>query len=373
MKALAVRPVLGALVLLTGCAGSPAGRGPALPTAAVDAMPPCPAQIERGGDPVEAASLEGKPIARVCIVGGSTETRQRAERLPLLRAGDPVSAERVRADLAALVKLDVFADASAYGTLAPHGASVVLLYEVTDRPLLASIRVEGAKALGDSALTRELPLVVGAPFDPQAAHRVAMGVRDGYRTLGYESCKVVVTTEPEGARVRVGIMVDEGIQSRLSKLDFRGNKRVAETELRQATTLAVGQPYVQDEVDQAIRLMSSVLFDRGLVAMTIAAERGKIDKAGNVPLTIVIDEGDVHTLSAIHLAGLGAPFEKELLEKVIRVRAKQTFVRSVLVEDLKRIEAFFDKRGQRVTIVPQTERDAKKHAIDLTLVVDERP
>lgn len=66
-------------------------------------------------------------------------------------------------------------------------------------------------------------------------------------------------------------------------------------------------------------LVSSLLYDRGLVAMSITTERGKTDSAGNGPLTFVIDEGDVYTLSSIHASGLGAPIEKELLEKVIKV------------------------------------------------------
>lgn len=367
---------LAALVVLLGaalgCASAPPPAASA-PPPPLDPLPACPERVERGGKPFESAALEAKPIARVCLVGGSAETRARAETLALLRAGDTLSAERVRADLAALLKLEAFAEVAAYGTLVEKDARVVLFYEVADRPIVLDVRVEGAKALGDGALKRQLVIKKGAPYDPQVAHRVALGVRDGYITLGYEACKVAVIVEPEGAQVRVGIMVDEGPQSRLSKIDFRGQKRVTEGDLLKATRLTLGQPYVEDEVERAQLLVSSLLYDRGLVAMSVTPERGKTDAAGNVPLTFVIDEGDVYTLASIHASGLGAPIEKELLEKVIRVRPRQTFVRSALVEDVGRIEELFNKRGQRVSVLPQTVLDAKKHTIDLTILIEAAP
>ncbi len=366
---------LAALAMLTAAAGCADAPPPAAraPVAAGAALPACPERVERGGKPFESAAFEGKPIARVCLVGGSRQTRARADKLALLHDGDTLTPEAVRADLAALLKLEVFAEVAAYGLLAQRDASVVLLYEVADRPLVLDVRVEGAKALGDAAVERQLLIKKGAPYDPQAAHRVALGVRDGYITLGYEACKVAVIAEPEGAQVRVGIMVDEGPQSRLAKIDFRGQKRVTEADLFKATRLALGQPYVEEEVEQAVRLVSSLLYDRGLVAMSVTTERGKTDAAGNVPLTFVIDEGEVHTFSAIHVTGLGAPLEKELLEKVVRARPKQTLVRSALVEDVSRIEEFFKKRGQRVNVLPQTAIDAKKHTIDLTLLIEAAP
>ena len=212
-----------------------------------------------------------------------------------------------------------------------------------------------------------------APYDPQAARRVALGVRDGYITLGYEACKVAVIAEPDGAQVRIGIMVDEGPQSHLSKVAFRGQKRVTEANMLEATRLTLGQPYVEEEVEQAVRLVSSLLYDRGLVAMSVTTERGKADAAGNVPLTFVIDEGEVHTFSSVRVTGLGAPYEKELLEKAVRARPKQTLVRSALVEDVKRIEDFFKKRGQRVNVLPQTVVEPKKHTVDLTILIEAAP
>ena len=369
--------LLASLASLAGCASAPASVAPKRPaTPPADPLPPCPETLARGGDLLEAPGFEGASVGRFCLVGGSAANRAAAERVTRVRAGDTLTAERVRADLTELMRLGVFADASAFGLHAAQGPSVMVLYEVRDRPLVAEIAVEGAKVLGDAALTAKLPIAKGSPYDPKAAHRIAQSLRDGYLTLGYGSCRAVVVAEPvvrpagAPAEVSVRIKVDEGALWHLGKLEFRGNKKVAEADLRKATALKVGQPYVEEEVEAATRLYSALLYDRGLVAMSIDAEKGPIDKNGNVPLTIVIDEGDVHTIGALHFTKLGAPLEKELIEKVVRVKPKQPFVRSALVDDITRVKEFFGKRGQRVDVLPQTDVDTKKHSIDITLAIE---
>jgi outer membrane protein assembly factor BamA len=368
---------LAAAAALAGCASAPPPVAPKRPAAPVaDPLPPCPESLIPGGDPLDAPGFEGAPVGRFCLVGGSAATRAAAERVTLVRPGDTLTAEHVRADLTALMRLGAFADASAFGLRAAQGGSVMVLYDVRDRPLVAEIAVEGAKVLGDAALTAKLPVAKGSPYDPRAVHGIAQSLRDGYLSLGYGSCRAVVVTEPvtrpagAHAEVSVHIKVDEGVLWRLAKLEFRGNKKVSEAELRKATALKVGQPYVEEEIEAATRLYAAVLYDRGLVGMSIDAEKGPIDKNGNVPLTVVIDEGDVHTIAALHVTKLGAPLEKEILEKVLRVRPKQPFVRTALVDDITRLKEFFAKRGEKVEIFPQTDVDAQKHAIDITLVVE---
>ena len=87
-------------------------------------------------------------------------------------------------------------------------------------------------------------------------------------------------------------------------------------------------------------------------------------------LTFTIDEGDVFAIGSMHATKLGAPFEKELLEKVIRSRPKQVFSRATIVQDIERVKAFFAAKNQAVEVTPLTEIDAKKKTIDLTFKIE---
>jgi outer membrane protein assembly factor BamA len=363
---------------LAGCTGKPPAASPTPPPVAAPApLPACPDAILPGGDPLESEGFEGKPIARVCVVGGSAESLEGVARVGLLRAGDTCTADRVRADLKGLLELGTFDDASAYGLRVGQGEGVVLLYALRDRPRVAQIGFEGARVLGDAALSVKLPIERGGPFDPVRVTVIAQAVREAYRLRGYDSCRVVVVTEPVPSvagtsSVRVRIKVDEGPLSRLAKIDFRGNQAVSEADLRKVAALSVGQPFVQDEVDRAVLEVSALLFDRGLVQMHVTAEVGAKDPSGARALTFVVEEGAVHTIGALHVTNLGAPLERELLDKVVRARPRQIFSRSAVVADLERVKAFFARRGQSVEILPLSEVDAQKKTVTLTLQVDAR-
>ncbi len=368
-------PALSLVLALSGCTAQSAvvATPKAAPAAsAKPAVPPCPESIVPGGDPLEAAGFEGKPVVRVCVIGGSEASRQAAQRAIELHPSDVFSAERMRADLEAILKLGLFDDASAWGLRVQQGAGVALLYSVHDRPRVAHIGFEGAKVLGDAALDAKLPIAKESPYDPASASKIALTVRDEYRSRGYEAARVVVVTEATKSspdHVSVRLMVDEGAQSRFGKLDFKGNKKVPEAELRKAAALETGKPFVREELERASLLVSALYYDRGFVQVRIDTEVGTANAQGAVPTTIVVEEGDVYSIGGLHATKLGAPVEKELLDTVVRARAKQVFVRSKIVEDIERVNAFFAARHQQVVVSPLTEIDPKKKTIDLTFEI----
>ena len=361
------------LVALSGCAArAPVVVAPKAAVSAPPALPPCPESIVPGGDPLEAQGFEGQPVVRVCVVGGSEASRQTAQRAIELHPSDVFSAERMRADLEAILRLGIFDDASAFGLRVQQGAGVALLYAVHDRPHVAHVGFEGAKVLGNAALDAKLSVPKDAPYDPETASKIALAVRDEYRARGYEAARVVVVTEPVAGspdHINVRLKVDEGTQSRFAKIEFKGNKRVPEAELRKAAALEAGKPFVRDELERAQLLVSSLYYDRGFVQVRVDTEVGTANAQGVVPAAIVIDEGDVFSIGALHATKLGGPVEKELLDTVVRARPKQVFVRTKILEDLERVNAFFAARHQQVVVSPMTESDLKKKTIDLTFEI----
>lgn len=362
------------LVALSGCGGSGANAPAPKPaaSAARPPVPPCPDAIVPGGDPLESLGFEGKPVVRVCVVGGTEESRKSAQRAIDLRASDTFSAERVRADLEAIFKLGTFDDAAAYGLRVQQGASVVLLYTVHDRPRIAEISFEGAKVLGDAALNAKLPFEKESPYDPAKVNVIAQAVREEYLQRGYGSAHVQLLAEPVGTthdHVRVHIQVEEGPLWRFTKVEFKGNKKIPVADLRKAAGLEAGKPIVNDEIDRAVLVLSALYYDRGFVQVRVEPEPGEVID-GAAAVTFTIDEGDVFSVGTIHATALGAANEKELLEKVIHARPKQVFSRATVVQDIERVKAFFAAKNQVVEVSPLTEVDPKKKTIDLTFKIE---
>jgi outer membrane protein insertion porin family len=334
---------------------------------------PCPESILPGGDRVEAPAFEGKPVVRVCLLGGSEESRTIAQRAIGSRPGAPATGERVRADLEAIMRLGVFDDASAYGLRVKQGTSVVLFFVLHERPRIAEIAFEGAKVVGDASLNAKLPIQKESRYDPSKVNEIAQALRDEYRTRGYDSCRVKLVSEPAAGapdHVRVRIVVDEGPLWRVTKIDFRGNQKLSAADLRRASGLKVGQPFVEQDVERASLVLSAFYYDRGFIDLRLVSERGAAAGPGARPVTFVIDEGAVHTIGALHASKLGAAVEKELLDKVVRARAKQVFSRSKIVDDIARVKAHFAGKGQTVEVVPLTEVDPEHKTVDVTFAIE---
>ena len=373
----AVFTALAASALLLACGDDmpPPAKVPKAPPPPV--VPDCPSAIAPGGDPGDADVLEGKPIARRCILGGTEASRKRVESEKLLGEGDVLGPTRLRADLGTLMKLGILDDASAYGIATPDGKGVVLVYTVRDRPLVADIAFEGAKVLGNDALTAKVPIAKGATYDPQRISAIAQAAREEYLLRGYGGCRVIVTRDPapfvagEPEQVHVRIKVDEGQQWHLTKVELKGNRRVGDADIRKALNLTVGAPFVQEEVERARESVTALYYDRGFVAMHLDLQAPPPDDKGNAPVAFVVDEGDPYTVRALHVTGVGGPFEKELLDKVMKSKPRQVMNRTLLMTDIAKMKEFFQGKNKEVQIQPQTEVDPKAHTIDITLDVTE--
>lgn len=357
------------LVLACGPAPTPAKPTPPAPTAAADAVPPCPTEIAPGGDPLEGESYDGKSIARVCVVG-TEAAKKEAARAVSLKEGDAYTLDRARGDLDALLHLGTLDDVATYGIRAGRDA-IVLVYVVHERPRIADIAVTGAKALGDAALTSKLPVEANARFDPAAINTFAQAIRDEYKTRGYETCAVKIVSEPAGeGRVKVRIVVTEGPRLHLSKVEFKGNAKVKEADLRKAAAIDDKAPLDRSKIDAATLRINSLYYDRGMVQIRTKPSTAAPATDGGVVLTFWIDEGDVYTVGELHATKLGAPVEKELLEKVVKLRPKQPFSRQAVVDDMERIKSFFaSKNKQVVDIIPTTNIDEKKKTVSLTFEI----
>jgi outer membrane protein insertion porin family len=164
-------------------------------------------------------------------------------------------------------------------------------------------------------------------------------------------------------------VVVEGPLWKIGKIAFKGTKAVPEKDLKKAAALEEGTPFDDEKIERAALLVSSVYFDRGMINARVDRASGEPDKEGSTPLTFTVDEGDVFRVGTIKLGKLAAADEKTLLAK-LKLRPRQVFSRSQLVDDVKTLTETFAARGQKVDVLPRTDVDAKKKTLDLTLEVE---
>lgn len=362
VAALAIAIAVGA------CGGSGSAADAKAPRAAASAPapPPCPARMPEGkADPATAAALVGKKIVRVCVVGPRGAALAAAEKAVVAKPGDPLGEGRAREDLRAALATGLFEDGAAWAE--PAGDGVVLLFDLKERPRVASIAFDGAKVFGDDALAAKVPFEKNGPFDPAKMAAVARALEDEYRARGYLACGVRWVARPsDDGTVALKVSVLEGPLHRFAKIAFRGNARVPSSELLTATELHQGEPYTRDKVERAGLALQAAYFDRGMVQAKIEATPEEASDAAGV--TFTIDEGPVFSVGKVAIGKDGKKLEKDLLA-VMKTKPGQTFSRKAVLADIDRVSRVLGEKDLHGEMTPNTELDAKKKTIDVTIDV----
>ena len=295
--------------------------------------------------------LRGQAASCACASSAAARRRgrPRSARSSCARAS-VFSAERMRADLEAILKLGIFDDASAYGLRVQQGASVALLYSVHDRPLVAHDRLRGREGPRRCRARREAPDREGEPLRPRARRARSRSpcatstARAATRRRAWWSSPSRRQGSPDHVRVR--LMVDEGPLSRFTKIDFKGQQEGPRGRAPQGGRRSrSASPSCADELERAALLVTALYYDRGFVQVRVDTEIGTPNAQGALPPTIVVEEGDVlldrRTArdEARRARREGAPRHGACAP----ARSRSSCAAKI-VEDLERVNAFFTAR-----------------------------
>jgi outer membrane protein insertion porin family len=154
---------------------------------------------------------------------------------------DPASLER---DLKELLSLNFF-DKVKTRVLTTDGArgGVNVIFEVAELPIVRDLQFTGAKALQESDILKEfrekrVGISKEAVYDPVKARNAIRILREMLASKGYPNATVEVHEEEVSATsVAVTFEIDQGNRSRIVQIDFEGNEKFSDGELRGALTL----------------------------------------------------------------------------------------------------------------------------------------
>ena len=201
-----------AAALLVACGGrapaSNAGNG----SKTADARHP-PQRVERCTTGKEAAAKEpdlaNRTIARICIEGGSQATKKKIDDAFALHPGSAFAADTLRSDLENAYGTGLVDDirASAYDA---DGGKLLLVIEIHERPKIAALTIEGAKANSNAELAKAFPMKSGDIYEPVKMRALVVELRDGYRAAGFDKVDIEVGVEPTNDdRVNVKLLIKE--------------------------------------------------------------------------------------------------------------------------------------------------------------------
>ncbi|PAA23653.1 outer membrane protein assembly factor BamA [Pseudomonas fragi] len=260
----------------------------------------------------------------------------------------------------------------------------VLVITVVERPSIASIDIEGNKAISTDDLMKGLKqsgLAEGEVFQRATLEGVRNELLRQYVAQGRYSAAVdaEVVAQPRN-RVGLKIRIDEGEVAAIKHINVVGNSIFDQAELDDQFTLKTSNwlsffknddKYAREKLSGDLERLRSYYMDRGYINMEILSTQVSIspDKK-QVFITVNISEGAKYTVRDITLRGdLKVP--EDQIHALLLVQKGQVFSRKLMTSTSDLITRRLGNEGYtfaNVNAVPVPSKDG--NTVDIEFVVD---
>lgn len=144
-----------------------------------------------------------------------------------------VPGEEVANAIKKLWGLGMFADINFYINEI-RGDSIFLRLNLNELPKLADVRIDGIKKSKSDGIIKDASLTKGKIVNENLITTTKNYIENKYRKDGYYRTKVIISTHPDTVenQVKMLINVDKGTKTRISSIDFEGNKVFSDGQLR---------------------------------------------------------------------------------------------------------------------------------------------
>jgi outer membrane protein insertion porin family len=295
-----------------------------------------------------------------------------------IKTGDEVGAGNTSHIIRTLYKTGFFKDIR----LEQDGN--ILIVFVRERPAIAEINISGNKELDTEPLMaglKDIGLAEGRVFKRAILEKVEQELNRQYFARGKYGIKIQSKVTPlERNRVGLDIEISEGLTARIKRINIIGNHAYDDDELLDKFELGIPSwyaifssrdKYSKQALSGDLETLRSFYLDRGYIDFKIESTQVSItpDKK-DIYITVVVEEGDVFTLSDIKLAGdLELPPEE--LFPLIHLRRGAVFSRKKLTASADRLNGHYSDVGYafaNVNTIPDIDREKRQVAI--TFFVD---
>ncbi|OZY42956.1 outer membrane protein assembly factor BamA [Pseudomonas fragi] len=325
-----------------------------------------------------AAHAQGFKIADIRINGLQRVSAGSVFGALPLNVGEQVDDQQLVESTRALFKTGFFQDIQ----LGRDGD--VLVVTVVERPSIASIDIEGNKAISTDDLMKGLKqsgLAEGEVFQRATLEGVRNELLRQYVAQGRYSAAVdaEVVAQPRN-RVGLKIKIDEGEVAAIKHINVVGNSVFDQAELDDQFTLKTSNwlsffknddKYAREKLSGDLERLRSYYMDRGYINMEIVSTQVSIspDKK-QVFITVNINEGTKYTVRDIKLRGdLKVP--EDQITALLLVQKGQVFSRKLMTSTSDLITRRLGNEGYtfaNVNAVPTPSKDG--NTVDIEFVVD---
>ncbi len=295
-----------------------------------------------------------------------------------IQVGDRIDAKKVAESIRVLYRTGFFQDV----TLVRAGRALIV--SVVERPAIARIELHGNDEIGSDKLLEALKgvgLAEGRVFNRSLLATVERELQRQYFALGYYDVQIESTVSPV-PRNRVSIRIDirEGETASVQRIQFVGNKRFSDGDLRDQFDLGPrawwaffsdSDKYSRQKLAGDLEQLRSFYQNQGFINFSITSTQVSITPdRRRIYITVNLSEGKQYHVRSIKLAGKLIVPEQEL-RALLKVKEDELYSQLAVTESSDAIRKKYGELGYafaNVNAVPNVSEQAKM--VDLTFFVD---
>ena len=187
-------------------------------------------------EPVAAADLTGKTVTAVAVSGANFVPESTVMAVVKVRAGDNLSADKIKQDMQAIYDLGYFFDVTSNFTEVPEGVKVT--YHVSENPILTEIIVKGNTKVTTEQIIGLLTISKGQVLNSKTLSENMRLIEQKYHDQGFILAKVSdVSMTTDGI---VTVTINEGT---LEGVIVKGNDKTKSYVVTREMKVKVGDPF----------------------------------------------------------------------------------------------------------------------------------
>jgi outer membrane protein insertion porin family len=297
-----------------------------------------------------------------------------------INIGDNLSTQRIREAVRALYDTGFFRDVE----IRRDGNTLIVV--VNERPTIESFEIKGNKDIKTEDLgksLRNVGLAQGKTFDRSVLEDVKSFLQDQYGARGKYAARIDTKVEEvAGNRVKINIDIVEGKRAKIRTINLVGNeifreKDILETlELKTPNLLSFYKQddrYSRESLQGDLEKIRSYYMDRGYANFEVESTQVAIaPEKDDIFITVNVNEGEVHTIKEVKLAGTFVVPEP-LLRRYLLVQPGDMFSRKTITATQELLQNRLGEDGfafAKVEAVPTTSGDPNNKELSLTFFVD---
>lgn len=324
------------------------------------------------------ATFEAFEIEDIRLIGADRISHGTVFTYLPVEKGDKVSQSNITRSVKSLFRTGYFSDVKIYRD------GNVLVVKLVERPAIASIAIDGNKAIKTDELLkglRNIGLVEGEVFDKLQLDRVQSELTKQYFSRG----KYNVIIEPnvkelDRNRVKVNIHIEEGKAAKIKHIKIVGNTVFTDEELIDTfesgstswmSWYSSDDQYSKEKLNGDLETLRSYYMDRGYVDFNVESVQVTISEdKKHIYITANIEEGEPYNFGEMKVTG-EMVIDKETLEKLIVSKEGKTFARNLTEASAERMKIILGNLGYAFAeVTPYPEKNKETSLVDVIYFVD---